>query len=284
MKVFISVDMEGVSGLVRWADVSANGIDFERNRVLMTEDTNAAIEGAFQGGASEVVVEENHGVEDLCVLRMDLIDSRAEVIRGAGRGGSTTMSGLLSDCGVVLLIGHHARAGSKPGIMAHTVSGSFRFVRLNGDPAGETDLFTVRAGEMGVPVGLVSGDQVVADQLRARLPGVETVILKQALSNSAARCISPVRARSMIEEGSTYTVARAIRGEIPVFEGEPVPYDIEVEFWEELSTDLRANLQSMKEFEILDSKTVRTQASDMDIGFRRIAYLGYGDRLGLTKY
>ena len=87
MKVFISVDMEGVSGLVRWADVSANGIDFERNRVLMTEDANAAIEGAFKAGASEVVVEENHGVEDLCVLRMDLIDSRADVIRGAGRGG-----------------------------------------------------------------------------------------------------------------------------------------------------------------------------------------------------
>ena len=284
MKVFISVDMEGVSGLVRWADVSANGIDFERNRVLMTEDANAAIEGAFQAGASEVVVEENHGVEDLCVLRMDLIDSRADVIRGAGRGGSTTMSGLLPDCGVVLLIGHHARAGSKPGIMAHTVSGSFRLVRLNGHPAGETDLFTVRAGEMGVPVGLVSGDQVVANQLRARLPGVETVILKQALSNSAARCISPARARSMIEEASKYTVERAISGKIPVFEGEPVPYEIEVEFWEELSTDLRANLQSMKEFEILDSKTVGMQAADMDMGFRRIAYLGYGDRLGLTKY
>ena len=88
----------------------------------------------------------------------------------------------------------------------------------------------------------------------------------------------------MIEQGSKYTVERAISGEIPVFEGEPVPYEIEVEFWEELSTDLRANLQSMKEFEILDSKTVGMQAADMDMGFRRIAYLGYGDRLGLTKY
>ena len=284
MKVFISVDMEGVSGLVRWADVSPNGIDFERNRVLMTKDANAAAAGAFQAGATEVVIEENHGVEDLCVLRMDLIDSRVDVIRGAGRGGSTTMSGLLQDCGVVLLIGHHARAGSKPGIMAHTVSGSFRLVRVNGDPAGETDLFTIRAGEIGVPVGLVSGDQVVAEQLRARLPGVEAVILKQALSNFAARCIAPERCWGMLREASANTVSRAIAGELRAFEGEPVPYIIDVEFWEAIPADLRANLQTLKEFEILDSNTVRTQALDMDMGFRRIAYLGYGNRLGLTKY
>ena len=101
MQVFISVDMEGISGLVRWPDVSADGIDFERNRVLMTQDANAAVRGAFDAGATEVVVEENHGAIDLCVLRMDLIDPRCEVIRGAGRGGSTTMSGLTGDTGVV---------------------------------------------------------------------------------------------------------------------------------------------------------------------------------------
>ena len=89
MKVFISVDMEGISGLVRWADVSSNGIDFAQNRGLMTLDTNAAIDGAFAAGATEVVVEENHGVEDLCVLDMTLIDPRCRVIRGAGRPGAT---------------------------------------------------------------------------------------------------------------------------------------------------------------------------------------------------
>ena len=94
MKVFISVDMEGISGLVRWADVGSAGIDFQRNRLLMTKDANAAIEGAFRAGATEVVVEENHGVEDLCVLLMDEIDPRCRVVRGAGRPGATTMAGL----------------------------------------------------------------------------------------------------------------------------------------------------------------------------------------------
>ena len=71
MKAWLSVDMEGISGLVRWADVTASGMDFQRNRRFMTGDANAAIAGAFQGGASEVVVEENHGVEELCDLVLD---------------------------------------------------------------------------------------------------------------------------------------------------------------------------------------------------------------------
>lgn len=166
MKVYISVDMEGISGLVRWADVSSNGIDFERNRGLMTLDANAAIEGAFQAGATEVVIEENHGVEDLCVLDMTLIDPRCRVIRGAGRPGATTMAGLDSAVGVVLLVGHHGRAGSFPGVMAHTISyGGFKLVRLAGEPIGEPDFFARRAGELGVPVGMVSGDQIVAEQM-----------------------------------------------------------------------------------------------------------------------
>src|SRR5215510_8666488 len=122
MRVFLSVDMEGVSGLVRWADVVTRGIDFERNRRLMTLDANAAVEGAFEGGATEVVVEENHGVEELCDLLIDEVDPRCTVVRGAGRPVATTMAGLDPSIGVVLLIGHHARAGSRPGIMAHTVS------------------------------------------------------------------------------------------------------------------------------------------------------------------
>src|SRR5574341_2002833 len=130
MKVFVSVDMEGISGLVRWADVITAGIDFGRNRRFMTLDANAAIAGAFDGGATEVVVEENHGVEELCDLLLDEIDPRCRVVRGAGRPFATTMAALDASCGVVLLVGHHARAVSRPGLMAHTVSYErFRAVR-----------------------------------------------------------------------------------------------------------------------------------------------------------
>ena len=114
MKVFISIDMEGMSGLVRWADVITAGMDYQRNRRLMTLDANAAVAGAFDGGAEAVVVEENHGVEELCDLVLDEIDPRCRVVRGAGRPTATTMAALDASIGVVLLVGHHARAGSVP--------------------------------------------------------------------------------------------------------------------------------------------------------------------------
>ncbi len=285
MKVYISVDMEGISGLVRWPDVSPRGIDFERNRRLMTLDTNAAIAGAFAGGATEVVVEENHGVEDLCVLLMDEIDPRCRVIRGAGRGGSTTMAGLKTDCGVVLLIGHHARAGSRPGIMAHTISyEGFRLVSLHGLPIGEPDFFAIRAGELGVPIGMVSGDQVVAEQVAAINPDAECVIVKEALSNQAADCIPPARARDLISAGAKRTVRRAHSGAFKPYSAVPAPYVFDVELKSAMNDAMRKNLEVQKDFEIVNDGHVRVIAANMDLGFRRVAYLGYANRPGVLKY
>ncbi len=285
MKVFISVDMEGISGLVRWADVVTQGIDFARNRRLMTLDANAAIEGAFDGGATDVVVEENHGVEDLCDLLIDEVDPRCRVVRGAGRPGATTMAALDADTGVVLLIGHHARAGSRPGIMAHTISyQKFRSVRVNDEDCGEPEIFTIRAGELGVPVGMLSGDQVANEQLSKRAPWAESVIVKTALSNVAGNVIPPVRARELIRAGAKRAVERARGGELQPYRDESAPYAIEVGMREPISDGLRQNLESLEEFEIVDDLTVRTLADDMDLGFRRIAYLGFGDRPGLTRY
>jgi D-amino peptidase len=285
VKVFISVDMEGISGLVRWADVVTRGIDFERNRGLMTLDANAAIAGAFDAGASEVVVEENHGVEDLCDLLIDEIDPRCHVVRGAGRPTATTMAALDSDTGVVLLVGHHARAGSRPGIMAHTISyEKFRSVRVNDSDCGEPEIFAIRAGELGVPVGMLSGDQIATEQLCKRAPWAEAVVVKTALSNVSGDVIPPSRARVLIRAGAQRAVERARRGELPPYRGETAPYAIEVEMRKPIADGLRENLAALDEFKIIDERTVRTTADDMDLGFRRIAYLGFGDRPGLTRY
>lgn len=276
--------MEGISGLVRWMDVSSKGIDFARNRDLMTLDTNAAIEGAFAGGATEVTVEENHGVEDLCVLNMTLIDSRARVIRGAGRPGATTMAGLNEQVGVVLLIGHHAGAGSFPGIMAHTISyGGFRLVRLAGSPIGEPHFFAMRAGELGVPIGMVSGDQVVAAQVCDLCPWAEAVIVKQALGNQAADCLAPAAARKLITAGARRTLERATGGELQALSVSG-PYEFEVELRKPVSETMRDNLDSLPGFEIIDEAVIRVIAPDMDLGFRRVAYLGYADRAGVTRH
>ena len=285
MKVFLSIDMEGVSGLVRWADVAKQGQDYAHNRSVLTADTNAAIEGAFAAGATELVVEENHGVEDLCNVVMDEIDPRCSVVRGAGRPQATTMAALDPSVGVVLLVGHHARAGSFPGIMAHTVSyGAFRAVRVAGQDIGEGEIFTIRAGELGVPVGLVTGDQIVGEQLRKRAPWIEAVEVKQALSNVAGQVLPPARAQDAIRGGAERAVRRAIAGELEVYRGEPAPYTIEVELRNPVPDTMRANLERLPEFEIRGEKTLATVADDMSIGFRRIAYLGYADRPGTIRY
>lgn len=285
MKVFLSVDMEGISGLVRWMDVSSQGIDFERNRRLMTLDANAAVDGAFAAGATEMVVEENHGVEDLCVLLMDEIDPRCRVVRGAGRPGATTMSALDEGCDLLFFVGHHASAGSWPGIMAHTISGGrFSLVRIAGKTVGETDLFTIRAGEVGVPVGLVTGDQVLIEQLRKRVPNVEAVEVKKALGRQAGDVIPPPRARELIREGAARAVERAALGEFAPYTGEPAPYDIEVELIHAPDDVMLENLASKPEFEIIGDKTVATAASDMELAFRRIAYLGYAHQKNANRY
>ncbi len=285
MKVWLSVDMEGISGLVRWADVISSGMDFQRNRRLMTADANAAIEGAFEGGATEVVVEENHGVEELCDLVIDEIDPRCRVIRGAGRPAASTMSGLDATVGVVFFVGHHARAGSFPGIMAHTVSYErFKSVRIGGVPVGESEIMTIRAGELRVPVGLVSGDQVLIAELAKRAPWIERVEVKRALSNVSGDVIPPARAREAIRSGAKRAVERALAGELPAYLDQPGPHEIEVELRAPIEDALRENLARLPEFEIADERTLRTVADDMDIGFRRIAYLGYANRPGITRY
>ena len=285
MKVYISVDMEGISGLVRWADVTSSGMDFARNRSLLTADTNAAIEGAFRAGADEVIVEENHGVEDLCNVVMDEIDPRCRVVRGAGRPGATTMAALDASVDVVLLVGHHARAGSRPGIMAHTVSyGEFKTVRLGGRDVGEPDLFAIRAGELGVPIGLVTGDQIVAQQVAAICPWAEAVVVKEALANQSGNCIPPERAQGMILEGAERAVDRAANGNLIPYTDEAAPYELEVEMRADIGDALRENLAAMQEFQIVGERMIRIQAPDMDLGFRRVAYLGYGNTPGVTRH
>jgi D-amino peptidase len=285
VKVFVSVDMEGISGLVRWMDVASQGIDFERNRTLMTLDANAAVEGAFEAGATEVVVEENHGVEDLCVLRLDEIDPRCSVVRGAGRPGPTTMSALDESVDLVMLVGHHAAAATWPGIMAHTVSsGRFAAVRLGDRQIGEPDMFIIRAGEVGAPVGLITGDQMVIEQVRKRVPNVEAVQVKRALGRQSGEVIPPVRARESIRKAAARAVARAAERELTPYVDEPAPYSIEVDLLEPPNEAMLANLAGLPEFELVSERTVATDAPDMDLGFRRIAYLSYAHTPGVRRY
>lgn len=274
MKIYISVDMEGISGVTRWEDVVTRGQDYQRARSWMTADVNAAVEGARRSGATEFVVEENHGIEMLCNLMMDEIDPEVEVVRGSPRGGATTMAALDASFDAMFLVGHHGAAGDYPGICAHTISyGSYRTVRCNGELFSEGEIFATVAASHGVPTVLVTGDQVVGARMERFVPGIEQAVVKTALSHTAGVIVPPVRARRIIADAAERAIASVGRAIPPVY---PAPYEFEIELRQPLSDEaLTVYADRFPEFTIVGDRTVTWTADDMHLCFRRAAITSY---------
>lgn len=276
MRIFISVDMEGVSGVTRWEDVITSGQDYQRARSWMTGDVNASVEGARAAGATEFVVEENHGVEALCNLMLDEIDPEVEVVRGQPRGGATTMAALDESFDAVFLVGHHAKVGDYPGICAHTISyGAYRDVRLAGQSVSEGEMFATFAAQCGVPTALITGDDVVAAEMTRVCPGIETAVVKRALSRTAAAIVPPVRARRIIAAAAQRAVERVRAGEIAVPEFDS-PFAMEVELGSALTDAAReAFTLRFPEFELVGDRTVAFSQADMQRAFRMAAIVQF---------
>lgn len=272
MRVYISVDMEGISGVTRWQDVIPQGQDYQRARSWMTQDVNAAIAGARLAGATEFVVEENHGVEMLCNLLLDEIDLDADVVRGIPRHGTTTAAALDDGADVVFLVGHHAKAGERVGIGAHTISYErYKAVRIDGRAVGEGEIFATIAAQHGVPTGLVTGDDVVASEMAKVCPDIETVVVKQAMSRTGGRIIPPRRARRLIREGARRAVERVRRHEIATIDVTP-PFDVEVELREPLRDEVRSLIEAdHPEFEVRGDRTLGFRHDEMAVAYRMAA-------------
>jgi D-amino peptidase len=272
MRVYISVDMEGVSGVTRWQDVSTVGQDYQRARSWMTADVNAAVAGARAAGATDFVVEENHGVEMLCNLVLDEIDEEVEVVRGQPRGGATTAAALDESCDALMLVGHHAKVGDYPGICAHTISyEEYRDVRLHGRTVSEGEIFATIAAQAGVPTVLIAGDDVIGADMQKLCPGIEVATVKRALSRTSAAIIPPKRAHGIIETAATRAIERLQAGEIqaPDFVS---PFAFEVELRKPLSDHARSAIgQRFPEFTIVDDRTVGFQHAEMAVAYRMAA-------------
>lgn len=204
MKVYISVDMEGITGVATLDQVVRGGHGYERACRLMTEETNAAIRGAFAGGATEVVVSDSHGTMDN--LSHEHLDPRARLVFGKPRGFCMA-EGLTDEHDVALFIGYHAPAGAR-GVLAHTFSSHFTGVRVNGEDASETSVNALFAATRGVPVGLVTGDDVICHLVEMTMPGVSTVAVKTSHGYSAVNTLHPTVAREAIELAARDTVRR----------------------------------------------------------------------------
>jgi D-aminopeptidase len=131
---------------------------------------------------------------------------------------------------------------------------------------------------------LITGGQVATEQVQDLIPNVDVLIVKPALSNRSGNCIHPLRAQELSRAGADKAVDRAVAGEFQPYVGEVAPYQIEVELKNDLADGFHQNLEVMLEFEGVNLRVMRSHADDLDMGFRRIAYLSFGQRPGLQRY
>ena len=208
LKVFISVDMEGVAGVIHWDDVSRRGDDYSLFRKLMTQETNAAIEGALEAGATEILVRDSHG--SARNILPDLLRPEAELLRDWSGGPLVMMEGIDKSFDAVIFIGYHARAGTPDAVLKHTMTGSIYDVVLNGKKMPEAGINAFIAGNFGVPVVMVAGDLAICKQAKELFGNIETVSVKEGIGK-AAKMLHPLKAQELIKKKTILALKKAER-------------------------------------------------------------------------
>jgi D-amino peptidase len=198
LKVFISVDMEGVTGVVNVDDADRAGKDYDYFRQTMTREANAAIEGALAAGATEIVVRDSHG--SALNLLPEMLNRNSKLLRDWSEGPMSMMEGIDASYDAAVFVGYHARAGTPDGVLDHTSSGDVVNVTVNGISMPETGYNALMAGHYGVPVVFVAGDKAVCDQAIELLGNVQTVAVKEGIG-AAALNLHPEVAREQIRDG-----------------------------------------------------------------------------------
>jgi len=203
-KVFISIDMEGVTGVANWKDVSRDGKDYDLFRKIMTLEANAAVEGAAAAGAGEIWVRDSHG--SARNLLPQLLDRRATLVRDWSGGPKSMMEGIDESFDAAIFLGYHAKAGTPDSLLEHTSSGSVTDFSVNGISMPEAGYNALIAGYYDVPVVFAAGDKTLCDQLTSLLGEVETVAVKKGIG-AAAVSLHPEVTRERIRAG----VEKALR-------------------------------------------------------------------------
>ena len=228
MKVYISVDMEGIGGISHSKPTERDDAGYPAAVALMVGEANAAIEGAYEGGASAVLVNDSHG--QMFNLIPEDLDARAMLLQGQKPWSMVAGAGPDRGFDVALFVGYHTRAGHPIGTIAHTYSGAPTLTTLQGKPVGESGINALALGAWGVPVGLVTGDDQLALETEAWLPWAERVVVKTAVSRRAAASVHPSMARDRVRVGARRAVERAAAGELrPLEVDRPIRLEAEYE-------------------------------------------------------
>jgi len=262
-KVFISADMEGIWGVVHGNQTSDTSPEYGPARKWMADDVNAVIAGLLEAGAGEVVVNDSHG--SMRNISADALNPKASLISGSPKPLSM-MQGIDATYDAVVLVGYHARAGTAPAILDHTISGgTIRAIRINGQELPEMGLNAAIAGYYKVPVILLTGDTETCAQATALFGnGVVTAAVKEATGRFAARLFPQEDARNRLKAAAREALLK--KDAIPAFRLNP-PYAFEVEFLTSGQAEMPLMLGGVKR---TAARAVSFTASDYLEGFRML--------------
>lgn len=225
MKVFISTDFEGVAGIVDWDQIMVGSSDYEMGRRLLLGELNAAIDGAIAAGATEFVVNDSHS--SMRNLPPDLVHGQARLITGKHKP-MYMMEGLDASFDAILFLGYHGSIGASQSVLSHTYNPRAIWeVRINGEIVGETALNALVAAHYSVPIALVTGDQVTAEEARRLNPAPVCVEVKRSISRYASESLHPEVARELIHAGARHALTSQKPTSAPTF---TMPIQIEVTF------------------------------------------------------
>jgi D-amino peptidase len=262
MKLFISADIEGISGVATNQQLKT-GSEYQRFRKLMTQDVNAAIEGAFNGGATEIVVADGHG--NMSNLFIEELDARVTLIQGSNRV-MCQLEGLDDSFDAIMFVGHHGReGGSERTIISHTLAGiCVNEMKINGKVVGETEMNTMVAGQFNVPAIFISGDDAYVAEVRETLPDVEAAIVKRGIDRFAAELIHPEKAQQLIREKAEAAVKRIGKFSPLKVDG---PVTCEIQFKGPNQAFMTTTIPSVT---LIDPKTITFTCDDMVTAYKHM--------------
>jgi D-amino peptidase len=255
LKVYISVDMEGVVGAVTGDQLGPSGFEYNRYREFMTREALAAVQAAKEAGATEILVSDSHGNGENLLIEMFPKDVR--VIRSWPRRFAM-MAGIDETFDAVLFIGYHSSTNNPAGVRAHTFSSArLTSVMLNGTPVTEGAFNAAIAGHFGVPVVMISGDDAVIAEVRSLVGNIEGAEVKQSLGFHSANTLTPKAAYELI--GQKVKTALGRLGDFKPYKLS-APITLDVSFKNYLPAEVAAYLRII---ERTGSHSIRFRGEDM---------------------
>jgi D-amino peptidase len=262
MKILIATDMEGITGVTTWDQVTPGHAEYARFRRLMTQDVNAAIRGAFEAGADEIIVADGHW--NGSNILVEELDPRAKLNTGSPSPLSM-MQGIDETVDGVMFVGYHARNGMPNAVLDHTWSSrTVVNLWLNNMLTGEYGLNAALAGHFGAPVIMVSGDQTACAEVEALVGDVERAIVKNATGRYSAECLPPQMTHEMIFTSAARAVSRLADGDSP----DPFVLDAPIRVTVEFFTSDMADRASLLPGSRREATRVSLAGQDMIMAYR----------------